>query len=175
MVTIICEKTGIEFEAPNRRRKCHPVVQGWFATAYNDAVYGNHARYIDKQTFENIEQFVAYFQKLQQEGLQEVKRREEEADAQRKRDKEAQEARRQRHITNDLLRGRGYKWSDLGFKDEEDADFTNFNEVSYGHDWQLFSPDNRAVTVRQAMNELASQDVHFAKKWLEGHPVKEQA
>jgi hypothetical protein len=35
------------------------------------------------------------------------------------------------------------------------------------HDWQLFSSDNRAVSVKQAMQELAAQDIKFAKEWLE--------
>ena len=58
MITMICEKTGIPFEAQNKRRKSHPIVMSWLSKAYeegwyqeaNDAIYGSSVRYIEKQT-----------------------------------------------------------------------------------------------------------------------------
>lgn len=89
-----------------------------------------------------------------------------------RREREAKEARRQRAITNDLLRGRGYRWSSVGFKDEEDADAFDIN-APIGQEWQLFSPDGRAVSVKEAMLELAYAGVEFAKKWLAERGIAE--
>jgi hypothetical protein len=174
MIKMICEKTGIEFEAENRRRKSHPVVQAWLAQAYeegwyqqaNDAIYGSSARSVEKQTFTTIEQFVAYFEQLRASALQEKQTRET-ADSQQKRERE--EARRQRHITNSLLSGRGYTWKKYT-NDEEDIDMLGMPAV----EWDLRSPDNRIVSVQEAMQELAYQDVKFAHEWLAAHNIAEQ-
>ncbi len=174
MITVICEKTGIPFEAENRRRKSHPVVQGWIQKAYdegwypqaNDAIYGNSARFVEKQSFETIEQFVTYFTQLQKDSIQANTERER-FDAQSKRD--AAEVKRQRHITNDLLRGRGYGWKRFE-NDEEDIDMFGAPEVEY----TLYSPDHRPVSVKEAMQELAYQDVEFAHKWLASRNIAEE-
>jgi len=173
MVEIICEKTGITFEAENRRRKSHPTVQAWLAQAYdegwyqqaNDAIYGSSARSVEKQKFESIEQFVAYFEQLRASALQEKQTRET-AESQQKRERE--EAHRQRHITNSLLSGRGYTWKRYT-NDEEDIDMLGMPAV----EWDLWSPDNRIVTTQEAMQELAYQDVKFAHEWLAARNIPE--
>ena len=174
MVEIICEKTGLKFEAENRRRKVHPVVQGWCTTAYeegwyqeaNNAIYGNRARNVEKQQFKTIEQFVTYFETLREQVL---KQKEETEKARQKQERDAKEVRRQRSITNDLLRGRGYTWKKFQ-NDEEDQDMFGAPE----YDWTLYSPDGRVVSVKEAMQELAFQNVSFAKEWLAERNIAEE-
>lgn len=175
MVLVKCEKTGIEFEAPTRRTRNHPTVMSWLSKANeegwyrqaNEAIYGTYSMdYQDKQHFDTIEQFITYFEELRTKAMQEnavaAKERSESERA-------AKEAKRQRHITNDLLRGRGYHWQKFE-NDEEDQDFFGAPE----HEWTLYSPDNRAVSVQEAMQELASQNVKFAKEWLAERHIAEE-
>lgn len=154
-ITITCEKTGIPFEAENRRRKSHPVVMSWLETAYkegwyqaaNDAIYGT--RYTEKQKFETIEQFVAYFRNLQQNALT-AKREVDAAEVQRKR--AAEEAKRQRYILNRFLNDHGYFWKKFE-NDEEDQDFFNVPEF----EWFLQNEKTQeSTTVKEAMIAIAS-------------------
>jgi hypothetical protein len=179
MITMICEKTGIPFEAENRRRKSHPVVQSWMQKAYeegwyqqaNDAIYGNSARFVEKQTFETIEQFVAYFTQLQKDSVQANNAREI-TESQRKRDEA--ESRRRRHITTSLLRGRGYTWQ-RGYSDSDiENDIWNGEGEPTGA-WELVSPDHRTVSVKEAMFELAFyEDAKFAHEWLASRGIAEE-
>ncbi len=179
-ITIICEKTGIPFEAENRRRKSHPVVMSWLEKAYqegwyqqaNDVIYGNSVRFVEKQTFETIEQFVAYFENLQKISTQ-SKRESDAAESQSKRD--AAEVKRQRYITSDLLRGRGYNWQ-RGYSDSDiENDIWNGEGEPTGA-WELVSPDHRTVSVKQAMLELAFyENAKFAHEWLASRDIPEIA
>jgi hypothetical protein len=180
MPTVKCDKTGIEFETQRPRKvNYHPQVQAWLEVANkegwygpaNNAIYGNDAAGIPKQKFDTIEVFNAYFTDLQARSLQENQQR---ASERRQSEQEIKDAKRERHITNDLLRGRGYKWHDLGFKDEEEADAFDIN-APVGPDWRLyFEPENREVlTVQEAMQELAFQNVTFAKDWLAQRHIEE--
>lgn len=178
-VTIICEKTGIPFEAENRRRKSHPVVMSWMETAYkegwydqaNTAIYGS--RYVEKQKFETIEQFVSYFRDLQQRALH-AKHEADAAEVQRKRD--AEEAKRQRYILNRYLNDHGYSWKKFE-NDEEDQDF--FNVPAF--EWYLRNEKTQqSTTVKDAMIAIArTTGDQFARAWLAEHgieiPAEEQS
>jgi|SRR5579885_138916 len=166
-VTIICEKTGISFEAENRRRKSHPVVMAWLETAYkegwyeqaNTAIYGS--RYVEKQKFETIEQFVAYFQDLQKNALH---AKHEAIDAEIQRKREAEEAKRQRHMLNRFLNDHGYFWKKFE-NDEEDQDF--FGAPAF--EWYLRSEKDggKSTTVKDAMIAIAKRTGdEFAHNWL---------
>lgn len=165
-VTIICEKTGLQFEAENRRRKSHPVVMSWMETAYkegwyeqaNATIYGS--RYTEKQSFTTIEQFVSYFQDLQQRALH-VKREADASEVQRKRD--AEEAKRQRYILNRFLNDHGYSWKKFE-NDEEDQDFFKAPEF----EWYLRDEKTQqSTTVKEAMIAIArASGDQFAHAWL---------
>ncbi len=169
-ITMICEKTGIPFEAENRRRKSHPDVQAWLATAYEEGWYGEIQSVLYgpyKETFPTIEQFNARMEVVQ---AQAKASQETFARMERERKERVEAARRRRRETNDLLREFGYRWSDLGLKDEEEADAFDIN-APIGSDWYLFSPDNRSVSVFAAMRELFhSDDVRAcvkARRWFQ--------
>jgi len=74
-------------------------------------------------------------------------------DARLRREREAKEARRERAVLNSALRARGYKWVQVGFRDEEEADAFDLN-LPAGQEWQLVAPDNRSVSLSVATQEI---------------------
>jgi hypothetical protein len=165
MVKIICEKTGIEFEAASKRTKNHPQIMvvvneanrdGWYTQCLTALKAGREAG------FTTLGEFIELLDETRKAAREQ---RDMQIGTFMDRKRAAQEARRQRFILNDFLRENGYHWSDLAM-DPEDVD-NSFTGHLPTHDWQLFSSDNRAVSVKQAMQELAAQDIKFAKEWLE--------
>ncbi len=77
-------------------------------------------------------------------------------DARLRHEREEKEARRSRAILNSTLKIRGYKWVNVGFKSEEDADAFSPN-LSIGDDWQLFNPEGKAVSLSAAKAEIGWQ------------------
>lgn len=67
-----------------------------------------------------------------------------------RREREQKEAKRQRTITNSILRSKGYKWVNVGFRSEEDADAFDLN-LPIGDDWQLVSPEGKVVSVQEVI------------------------
>lgn len=166
-----CEKTGVQFEARSVRQKNHPAIMsiineatrhGWYreAIAKLDSLKGHYA---------SIEPYI--------EALREVEAQYKQAKSDRihkyvKDETHAKEGRRARFVTNDFLRTNGYRWSDLGFDDEEEID-NAYTGATPRHDWQLFSSDGRAVTLEEAMQELAAVGKSFAKEWLAERNIAE--
>lgn len=173
MVEVVCEKTGLVFEAKTRRTKSHPTVMAWLNQAYEEGWYAEaqHPLYGDtKKQFSSIDEFVAFYKNLREKTLH-AKHAEQQEKSRRQREQE--EASRQRYILNKLLRDRGYNWVNLGYLDDEEID----NSITVPlpkYDWHLTSPDNRLVTMKEAMLELAYQDVKFAKEWLAEHGIAEE-
>lgn len=164
MVKVVCEKTGIEFEATSKRTKNHPAIMSRLNQANRDGWYSQalNALQIGRQSgLSTIDEFVAWLNETEQAWREQ---RNVEITAYMDRKRAAQEAHRQRHILNAFLREHGYHWSDLAL-DPEDVDNSYLGHLP-AHDWQLFSSDNRAVSIKQAMQELAAQDITFAKEWL---------
>lgn len=164
MVKVICEKTGLEFEAVSKRTKNHPTIMSILNRANRDGWYGQalDAVKIGRQSgLATIEEFVAWLDETEKAWREQ---RNTQITGYLDSKLEAQEARRQRHILNSFLREHGYHWADLAM-DPEDVD-NSFTGHLPAHDWQLFSSDNRAVSIKQAMQELAAQDITFAKEWL---------
>jgi hypothetical protein len=167
MVQVICEKTGIEFEAATRRTKNHPTIMSWLEKSNRYDWYSQALETLTsgrKQGYTTIEQYNALFEETEKSAQEEniarfkVKRDEEEA---------AKAVRRERHITNSILREHGYRWSDLGFPEDEEID-NSYLGPTPRHDWQLFSSDDRAVSTQQAMQEIfATSQSNYAKEWLE--------
>ena len=169
MVEIICEKTGITFEAATRRTKNHPQIMAWLSEAYKDGWLSTAESIVRDgkvQGWTDVNQFIEALRAAESAAKDSVK-----AENTRRTEQEfaAKEARRQRYITNDLLRSRGYHWKKFE-NDEEDMDFYGAPAV----EWSLWSPDNRTVTVTEAMQELAAQDVKFAHEWLAARGIAEE-
>ena len=75
--------------------------------------------------------------------------RDEAYDERLRREREQKEARRNRAILNNSLRAKGYKWINIGFRSEEDADAFSPN-LPIGDEWQLFDPEGKAVSLSDA-------------------------
>src|SRR5579875_2244901 len=172
---IICEETGISFEAPNRRRKVHPQIRAWKNQAYEESWYSqclDAIRQGRENGYTTIEQYNELLNRVQATAIAAKQQRDHE---QFERERAAKEARRQRSIVNELLRGRGYVWKDLGYGDDEEIDNAILPYIKENvPDWQLFSPDGRAVSLEEAMQELAWQGVTWAKEWLAEREIAER-
>jgi hypothetical protein len=169
MVLVTCEKTGIQFEADTRRTKNHPTIMGWLNEAAKDGWYNQALSTIKQgreQGFTTIEQFADAL-RATEESHKCASNAVYAAENARKRAE--QDARRERATTNAFLRDHAYKWHKFEH-DEEDVDLLNLPEV----EWTLYSPDNRAVSLKEAMLELAYADVRFAKEWLAKHNIAEE-
>lgn len=179
MVTITCDKTGIEFEAASKRQKNHPKVSNllnWAATKGKPGAYSVALSTFSLCKDEGISDIDAILKRVV-ETLAEFNEEASEAEWHRIQLKKEQERHRraryqERHYTNGILSQGGYHWVNLGFKDEEEADAFGLIGLEYEYlqrpDWHLYSSDNREVTVRQAMQEMAERDFR-AKNWLEEH------
>ena len=167
MVVVTCEKTGIQFEAKSARTKNHPSIMnilseanryGWYSQALEAIQDGRDA---GLSTLEEWKEFLTNAQEAalsQQKAAYSVFLAEKRA---------KQEARRQRSIINGILSNHGYTWIDLGYADEEIDNSILIHLPD--HDWRLYAPDGRRVSIRQAMKEMAEQGVKVAITWLEEH------
>ena len=165
----ICERSGLEFVARSSRQTTHPAIRSWIDRASRDGWYRDCLATLEqgKQSgISTIEEFVALLGQAEQTWRD---LRNAEIAQRNETERQIKEAKRQRHITNDLLRGRGYRWH-RHENDEEDQDFFNAPAVEY----TLWSPDGRVVSVQEAMLELAWQGVKFAKEWLAEHNIAEE-
>jgi len=172
MVQVTCEKSGLVFEAATRRTKNHPTIMYWLSEAFKDG--WNQVAYDTvvegrKAGFTTIEQFVASLEQAKEKALTE---RNAVIAARRKEEKERQEAYRLRKIVNRFLYDHDYRWSDVGYHDQE-IDNSIIGSLPE-HDWQLFAPDHRIVSVKEAMQELAYAGVQFAKDWLAERNIAEE-
>lgn len=164
----ICEKTGLTFEAKSKRQRNHPAIMVVVNEANKDGWYNQCLQACETGKDAGLSTLQEFLDLLDETRRAWREQRDQSVSAYLDRKRAEKEARRDKAVTNSLLAGRGYTWSKLGFKDEEEADAFDIN-APIGQDWQLFAPDSRAVTVRQAMEELAAQNVKFARDWLEEH------
>lgn len=168
--TVICQWTGLPFEAPSKRYKTHPgmaITNDWpssYRNEFADAVRAAGAFDAPAVTAvcERIVADLSYA--AEQERQRETDRR--------NAAKDRHYARNEREHTNSILRVAGYRWQKT-IEDEESMDFAGPNAFSaiYGNRdyaviWILYSPDDRAVSVREAMTELAARDNSQAIRWL---------
>ncbi len=156
MATVTCEKTGIEFEAKSARTKNHPAIMrvldeanryGWYAQAMQALIDGREAG------LETIEEFVELLDATKEAALNAQQAKYSAFLAEKRAKKEA---RREHVILNAKLERHGYRWSNVGFADEEEADAFDIN-APIGTSWILISPDNRTVTVAQALAEIEAK------------------
>lgn len=151
MVEVTCKHSDIKFEAKTKRTKQHPKVADFKNEAARVGDYPQAIEALKKATeaggYETIEEYVQLAQDIM-DGKVDEKRAKETArlEAKEKAEKARIEAKRQREATNRHLKENGYVW----FK--EPVSVTDFHEGE--KKWVLYSPDNRAVTVAQALDEI---------------------
>lgn len=159
MVTIICQYTGVAFEADSRRQKNHPSVSRFLnACANNKSNPGAYSmaqaafRQAKADSMTDIDAIIAFAERYVSEGgdFQRQQRNERQA-AQAAVDKAFEEKRQQikeeRRKRNEFLKQHGYTWS------KEFADFDEYEEGEPS-EWVLRSQDGRAVTPAQALDEI---------------------
>jgi hypothetical protein len=164
MITMKCDKTGIEFEADSKRQKNHPLVSALLNAAAKDK-YNNGLYKAAIEAFEEvkatggytIEEAISYAEAAMQ-GKTEQGNEKRRIEAER--NKRIAEAKAHRRATNNYLYANGYRW----YKEDEesmDAFGANAFEEVYGSVvsvvWTLISPDGRAVTVAQALEEIKAK------------------
>lgn len=150
MVKVICQETGIEFEAPTKRTKQHPAVAALKAAAHRDGNYGaamsaiKAVRESGKST--TVKDFIAAVKMLMSS---EIDSRHTEKQAAINAAAAAKDARQSQ---NAELRAYGFKWlkSELG-------DGTDWLGDSGEFQWELYSPEGRRVTIAEALSEIAAK------------------
>lgn len=154
-ITITCDKTGIAFEADSRRQKNHPKVSALLNDAardkrnpgaYNAALAA--FAYVKAQGSYTIDEAIAYAQSAMRgnaDANKERQRRAAERDRQMAQARaDAKEKNRQQ---NEHLKAHGYRWT------KTYADFDEYEEGEPSQ-WTLFAPDDVAVSVAQALDEI---------------------
>jgi hypothetical protein len=168
MVLVICEKTGIEFDAPSKQTKTHPKIRSklteasknkrnWYREALQALEEGRN------QQLDSIEDFLALLEEAR-------KAKEEERGARFEEIYQEKIARRraigERERLNNFLKRNGYSWKYFE-ADEEDADLYGMQD-----EWVLMAPNGEATTLRAAMTELAH--LPHAQEWLQNHPEEDK-
>lgn len=163
----ICEKTGLEFEARSKKQRNHPEIMNLLNEAHRKGWYDQALEAIKKgreQGFTTLEQFLVA---MREAGEKATQIHNAQIDEKKQLERDRKEARRQRFVLNAFLRENGYTWKRYE-NDEEDQDFYGAPAI----EWDLWSPEGHVVTVRQAMETLANQNIKFAVKWLDEHKEK---
>ena len=162
-----CERTGIAFDATSKRQKNHPLVSAFLDAANKDGkryagAYGAAANIlidIKAAGIETIEDAMDYASQAYTawkngEAKPIIRKTVGYYLRERKANAESREA------INAKLRAHGYRWHK---EDEESMDAfgaTAF-ESRYGANasvaWTLLAPDNREVTVQQALQEIEAK------------------
>lgn len=159
---IKCARTGIEFETDSKRQKNHPAISSILSELGNDkSTTGGYraacaaCAAIKQDGGYTIEEAVDFIRQAAQDG---AVPRQSSTRGDALRERKARSAERER--VNSILRQHGYTWSR---EDEESMDIfgaTAF-EAAYGSAaavaWTLWSPDNRAVSVAEALREIEAK------------------
>lgn len=142
MVKIVCQHSGIEFEAATARTKQHPLVAALKKQSDKDGTYRAMNDALDSVRkvggYATIEEYVQRVNDAMH-GVPTAK-----AQARAYVD-QRDEADRTRREQNAQLRAAGYVWHK--YEAEHDA-------PEAGYEWELRSPDGRVVTVSQALDEI---------------------
>lgn len=156
MITVTCDKTGITFEADSRRQKNHPKVSALLNDAardkYNTGAY-NAALAAFAQVKATggytIDDAIAYAQAAMTGNVDAHKERQRQAAERDRQLAQAREdAKEKRRQQNEHLKAHGYRWT------KTYADFDEYEEGEPSQ-WTLFAPGDVAVSVTQALDEIA--------------------
>lgn len=157
MFTVICDKTGIQFEAESKRQKNHPAISALLAKSTK---YGNYGAALTAMAEVKaagnmtITEAIAFVnQRMDETDAERQKRR----IAEEREEKARTEARLERKALNDNLYRHGYTWHK---EDEESMDAfgaTAFSDLYGNHVsevWILTNPEGHEVTVAQALASI---------------------
>lgn len=164
MTTVICQHSGIEFEAASSRTKQHPLVAAFKNDAQKNDNYNLALQALDKARaaggYTTIEQYMAVVNdimtgKVQAKTAQANARRQAEQDAEKSR----RENKAQREAQNRLLNANGFRWKKYDYGTEESwapgGLGAGIGEVD-GYAWCLVGPDGREVSLEDALAQIAS-------------------
>jgi hypothetical protein len=187
MVKVKCQHSGIEFEAATARTKQHPLV----AEIKNDSTKKGNYREVN-QALANVAKAGGYstieeYMSMVKADLKSQDAKADEAAAKRREFAKEEEARKEalrqkREEQNAVLKANGYKWTKDEVGTEGAAAYGGGSGEFSHYAWTLWSPDNRVVTVEQAMDEIVrGADVVKAEKIAKAaqerieHETQEQA
>lgn len=163
MITMTCDKTGIQFEASSKRQKNHPLASAFLNEANADSRHY-------KGSYQAAQQILA---EVKAAGISDINEAMEYANSayaawrngsakpvirrtngDRIRERKANS--RSREAVNAILRQHGYRWSR---EDAEsmDAFGAGVFESMYGnvsHVWTLMAPDGSEVSVNEAFRRI---------------------
>jgi len=159
MVKVTCQHSGIEFEADSKRTKQHPRIAAIKSEANKRGNYREVNAALDAVRkaggYTTIAEYMAMVDlylkgKSAERDAAAAKRREQE-----QRDEEERAiARQRREEQNALLKANGYRWSKTEIGTEGGFSYgAGIGEFSH-YEWILWSPDNRVVSVAQALDEI---------------------
>lgn len=148
MITVICNESGIQFEAKTKRSTQHPAVAALKAEAAKRGTYAatmNAIADVRKAgDYKTVEQFIQIVTD-QVNGVRKVAI--ESKVAAQIAQKEAEDKRKRQ---NALLRTNGYNW----IQDEVTGYFGGVGDKPE-YEWTLLDPDGHPITVAQALDEIA--------------------
>lgn len=155
MVTVTCEISKLNFEAKTTRSKYHPRVSEIKDRAYRD---GNYAlvmevmkKVADAGDYSTIEEYIDRVNEmLTAEVAKKNERINRHREAEAQAEKEYRERRRQREAQNALLRANGFNWhGDWGTDSFDEYEEPSGRPPTH---WYLLAPDNKEVTVAEALS-----------------------
>ena len=154
MTTVMCQHSGLNFEAKTKRTKQHPLVASLKNDAHRDGNYSEVLAALDKVAeaggyeYETIEEYLNLVDEILTGKAEAAKAvQAQEVQWHKKQAEKSAEAKDRRQERNRLLRQNGYRWS-KGY-----ADFDEYEEGEPSA-WNLHSPDDRIVTEAQAFDEI---------------------
>lgn len=161
---MICDKTGIEFEAESKRQKNHPRVSAFLGDANKDGrhyagAYGKAGELLAEARgqFDNIDDLLAAVGQAY-EAWKNGDARAIVRVTEGMRLRALKDASNRRERVNAILFQNGYRWSkeELGSEDGwagRGSLGAGIGEVA-GYEWALNAPDGREVSVAQAFREI---------------------
>lgn len=144
MPTITCQYSGIEFQAKSSRAKNHPVVSAVLEEANRVGRYSLALDAIRAARAEGVTDITEFERRARAAVKGDVNKV---MDSRRQADEAREAAKKAREAQNAHLRAHGYTWSKVY------ADFDEYEEGEPSR-WTLFSPDRRAVSIAQALDEI---------------------
>jgi len=151
MVTVICQHSGIEFEADSKRTKQHPLIARIKQQASKDGTYREMDAALVAVSrdggYASIEEYVTCVRDMVA-GVPTLKTRV--RVAQLERDEEARQSRERHRRENEVLKANGYQWSK-----EASYDYIGGHDDDPRYQWILRDPAGTEISTSQALDEIA--------------------
>lgn len=147
MVKVICQHSGIEFEASSARAKQHPLVADLKTDANRRGTYAAAMKAMEVVRkdggYATIEEFVSLV------NAEVAGTRKAQIASKIAAENDRRDAQQKLKEQNALLKANGYRWSK-----EETTGYFGGDSDAPEYAWTLIAPDGRAVTVQQAIAEI---------------------